>query len=317
MSVCGCTKKSDLKVAMLTDFGKIQDRSFNQIIWEGLQRASMEFEIEANYLESHSESDYLPNLEKLSEEGNNLILGNGFKMDKPLLEAATKNPKQKYAGVDCYFENPAANLVGVTFKDQESAYLVGYIAGKMTKTNQVGFIGGMDTPVIHKFLYGYLAGVKKANPNAEVNRQYLGSFTDIDQAREMAKQMYENNVDIIFQAAGGAGDGIIEAAVIAGKYVIGVDKDQSCLAPENVLTSAMKRMDNAAYNLVKALIAGKFPGGTNVVYGLQENGVGIAASSSNLVPAEILNEVKELKDQIISGAIVPPTNSEEWGKLHS
>ncbi|RLC52528.1 MAG: BMP family ABC transporter substrate-binding protein [Candidatus Cloacimonadota bacterium] len=313
--VAGCTqakKEAAIKVAMVTDVGGVNDQSFNQSAWEGLQRAEKEIDIKASYLESTQDADYKPNMETLFDAGNELIWGIGFKMADVLSELATMNTEQKYAGIDCFFEAPTPNLVGVLFREQEPSYLVGYIAGKMTKTNKVGFVGGMDFFVIHKFHYGFLAGVKEGNPDCEVLVQYADSFTDAAKGKAIANQMYKNGADIIFHAAGGVGDGVIEAAKEQNKYAIGVDKDQNSLAPDNVITSAMKRVDNAIYNLTKTLVEGTFPGGTNVVYGLKEGGVGIAPTSYKHVSAEILEEVKGLEAKIIAGEIVPPTSSEEW-----
>lgn len=314
----GCTKAEKtkaIKVAMVTDVGGVNDQSFNQSAWEGLQRANVELGIEASYLESNQDADYKPNMETLLDAGNDLIWGIGFKMGDVLAELAGLNPEQKYAGIDCFFENPPANLVGVLFREQEPSYLVGYIAGKMTKTNIVGFIGGMDFFVIHKFHYGYLAGVKEANPKVEVLVQYADSFTDAAKGKAIANQMYKNGADIIFHAAGGVGDGVIEAAKEQNKFAIGVDKDQNSMAPENVITSAMKRVDNAIYNLSKTLLDGTFPGGTNVIYGLKEGGVGIAPTSDKHVPQEILDEVAGLEAKIIAGEIVPPTSKDEWAAM--
>lgn len=315
MIVSGCTqakKETAIKVAMVTDVGGVNDQSFNQSAWEGLQRAEKELGIKASYLESTQDADYSPNMETLLDTGNELIWGIGFKMGDVLGELSTLNPEQNYAGIDCFFETPPANLVGVLFKEQEPSYLVGYIAGKMTKNNKVGFIGGMDFFVIHKFHYGFLAGVKEANPDCEVLVQYADSFTDAAKGKAIANQMYKNGADIIFHAAGGVGDGVIEAAKEQDKYAIGVDKDQNHLAPDNVITSAMKRVDNAIYNLTKTLVEGSFPGGSNVVYGLKEGGVGIAPTSYKHVSKEILDEVKALETKIIAGEIVPPTSNEEW-----
>ncbi len=314
-SITSCTKKekeAGIKVAMVTDVGGVNDQSFNQSAWEGLQKAQAELGIKASYLESNQDADYKPNMETLLDAGNDLIWGIGFKMADTLDELAKLNPEQKYAGIDCFFGEPTPNLVGVQFKEQEPSFLVGYIAGKMTKTNNVGFVGGMDFFVIHKFHYGFLAGVKEANPDCEIQVQYADSFTDAAKGKAIANQMYKNGADIVYHAAGGVGDGVIEAAKEQNKYAIGVDKDQNSLAPDNVITSAMKRVDNAIYNLTKTLKDDTYPGGTNVVYGLKEGGVGIAPTSSKHVPQAILDEVKGLEAKIIAGEIVPPTSKEQW-----
>lgn len=314
-SFFGCAKtekQAGIKIAMVTDVGGVNDQSFNQSAWEGLQRAEKELGVNVSYLESNQDADYKPNMETLYDSGNDLIWGIGFKMGDTLDELAKLNPEQKYAGIDCFFGEPTPNLVGVLFREQEPSFLVGYIAGKMTKTNKVGFVGGMDFFVIHKFHYGFLAGVNYANPDCEVFVQYADSFTDAAKGKAIANQMYKNGADIVYHAAGGVGDGVIEAAKEQNKFAIGVDKDQNSLAPDNVITSAMKRVDNAIYNLSQTLLTDEFPGGTNVIYGLKEGGVGIAPTSDKHVPKEILDEVKGLEAKIIAGEIVPPTSAEEW-----
>ena len=316
MSIVSCgqvKKESGIKVAMVTDVGGINDQSFNQSAWEGLKRAEKEFAISVSYLESTQDADYAPNMETLLDAGNNLIWGIGFKMGDTLKEKALENPDQNYAIIDyAYGEETPANVVGVVFKEQEPSFLVGYIAGKMTKTNKVGFVGGMKFPLIEKFEYGFKAGVKLANPDAEILAQYADSFTDAAKGKAIANQMYGKDADIVYHAAGGVGDGVIEAAKEQDKFAIGVDRDQNDLAPDNVITSAMKRVDNAIFNLTQTLVNGQFPGGSNVVYGLKEGGVDIAPSSSKHVPAEILEEVEKIKAQIIAGEIIPPTNAEEF-----
>lgn len=311
---CGKAQKKDegVKVAMVTDVGGVNDQSFNQSAWEGLQKAEEELGISASYVESNQDADYKPNMETLLDAGNELIWGIGFKMGETLTEVAKLNPEQKYAGIDCFFEEPTSNLVGILFREQEPSFLVGYIAGKMTKVDKVGFVGGMDFFVIHKFHYGYMAGVKEANPDCEILAQYADSFTDAAKGKAIANQMYKNGADIVFHAAGGVGDGVIEAAKEQNKYAIGVDRDQHDLAPENVITSAMKRVDNAIYNLTETLVKGEYPGGSNVIYGLKEKAVGIAPTSYKLVPKEVLDEVEGVKEKIISGEIVPPTNEEQY-----
>jgi basic membrane protein A and related proteins len=314
----GCTKTvktNKIKVAMVTDVGGVNDQSFNQSAWEGLQKAKEDLGLEVGYLESNQDADFKPNMETLLDVGNDLILGVGFKMSDVLAELAELNPEQKYAGIDCNFENPPANLVGILFREQEPSYLVGYIAGKMTKTKKVGFVGGMDFMIIHKFHYGFLAGVMEANPDVEVFVQYADSFTDAAKGKAIANQMYKNGADIIFHAAGGVGDGLIEAAKEQGKFAIGVDKDQNSLAPDNVITSAMKRVDNAIYILSETLIDSTFPGGTNVIYGLKEAGVSISPTSNVHVPEDILDAVAELEAKIVAGEIVPPSNAEEWDAM--
>jgi len=224
-----------------------------------------------------------------------MIWGIGFLMGDAIKEMAEINPDQKYAIIDfAYRPETPENVTCAVFQEEEPSFLVGYIAGKMTKTNKVGFVGGIKFPLIKKFEYGYMAGVKLANPKAEVLRQYA---------------------DIVFHAAGGVGDGVIEAAKEKGKWAIGVDKDQNFLAPDNVLTSAMKRVDNAIYDIGKRLMDGQFSGGGTVVYNLKNDGVGIAPTSSKHVPADILKEVDGLVAKIKAGEIVVPPTKDAFDKF--
>ena len=303
-----------LKMAMVTDVGGINDQSFNESAWEGHSKAEKELEFKVSYVESKQDADYASNLETLLDVGNDLIWGIGYMMEGAILEAAENNPDQKYAIIDAAYADTPENLVGVVFKAEEASFLVGYIAGKMTKTGKVGFVGGMDFPVIHGFHYGFMAGVKQANPAVEVLVQYADSFTDSALGKAIANQMYQNGADIVFHAAGGVGDGVIAAAAEQGKFAIGVDRDQNYLAPDNVITSAMKRVDNGIFNVAKSLKDGNFPGGQTVSYGLKEGGVGIAPTSSKHVPADILKEVEQLEKDIIAGKIVVPNNKEAFEK---
>ncbi len=304
-----------LKVAMVTDVGGVNDQSFNQSAWEGLQRAQEELGVTVSYKESNQDADYAPNMEQLLDENNDLIWAIGFKMGDTILAEAKNNPDQKYAIIDYAYEETPENLVGVVFKAEQASFLVGYIAGKMTKTNKVGFVGGIEGVVIDGFDYGFQAGVKYANPEVQVLRQYAESFTDSAKGKAIANSMYQDGADIVFHAAGGVGDGVIEAAKEQGKYAIGVDRDQNDLAPDNVITSAMKRVDNGMYNITEQLKNGEFPGGQTVVLGLAEGGVDIAPTSDKHVPKEILDEVATLKQKIIDGEINVPFNAETFAQF--
>ncbi|WZL71731.1 BMP family ABC transporter substrate-binding protein [Clostridiaceae bacterium 35-E11] len=304
--------ENPIKIAMVTDVGGVHDKSFNQSAWEGLQKAEDELGIKPSYKESKQEADYEVNIETLVDQENDLVWGIGYLMGKTMEEAAKNYPDQKFAIIDNAYETTPENLVGVVFKEQESSFLVGYIAGKMTKTNKVGFIGGMDFDVIHRFHYGYKAGVKYANPDCEILEQYAGAFDKPAIGRSIAENMYGEGADIIFHAAGDTGNGLIEVAKEKGKYAIGVDKDQNAEAPDNVITSSIKRVDNAIFNIAEDLKEGKFPGGTTVVYGLAEGGVDIAPSSDKHVPKEILDEIEQLKQKVIDGEIKVPQTKEEF-----
>lgn len=326
----GCGAKSDsnastddgdkvFKVGMITDTGGVNDESFNQSTWKGFQDAQEKFgkdKLEIKYLESKQDADYVQNIDTFADEGMDLIVGVGFKLQSAITEAAKNYPEQQFALIDavCEGEQPE-NVTSLLFEDNASAYLTGLIAGRMTETNKVGFIGGMESPVISKFDYGFRAGVKAANPDAEVMVQYANSFTDSALGKTIANQMHSKNADIIFTCAGAVGIGAIEAAKENGKYAIGVDRDQSDLAPENVLTSAIKRVDAGVFETVKSYVNGTFKGGTTTTYGLEENAVGVPDTTKNLVSQEILDLVEETITKLKNKEITVPKNEEEYNAM--
>ncbi|WP_373599568.1 BMP family lipoprotein [Paraclostridium bifermentans] len=301
-----------LKVTMITDVGGVNDQSFNQSAWEGLEKAEKDLGVEANYIESKQESDYATNVETAVDNGADLVIGVGFKLEKAIGDAAKAYPEQKFALVDANFGgNPPKNVESIMFNAQEASYLVGLVAGKMTETGKVGFVGGMEGPLIETFEVGYTAGVKAARPDAEVVVQYANNFADPAKGKSITQQMISNGVDIVFHAAGDTGNGVIEAAKEAGKKAIGVDRDQNDVAPETVITSAMKRVDVGVYNTVKGLVDGDFEGGTVITYGLNEDGVGIAPTTKEDVQPDVLEFVNQQGEKIKSGEIkVPATKAE-------
>jgi len=302
-----------LRIAMVTDVGGVNDQSFNQSAWEGLQRAQKELDVKVAYKESKQDADYAPNMETLTDAGFDLIWGIGFLMGDAIKATAQINPDQKYAIIDfAYGPDTPKNVTGVVFQEEQPSFLVGYIAGKMTKTNKVGFVGGIKFPLIERFEFGYMAGVKMANPDCEVLSQYAESFTDAAKGKAITNNMYQKGADIVFHASGGVGDGVIEAAKEKGKWAIGVDKDQNFLAPEHVLTSAMKRVDNAIYDVARKLKAGQWNGGETAVYNLSNDGVGIAPTSAKHVPANILAEVDQLTARIKKGEFKVPSTKAEY-----
>ena len=301
-----------LKVGMVADLGGINDESFNQSAWEGLQRAEKDFGVEIKVIESKQASDYLSNMESLIDEGMDLVIGVGYTMKEDIQTEAENYPDQKFALIDETFDTIPENVTPILFKENEAAYLTGLIAGRMTETNSVGFIGGIETPVVSRFEYGYKAGVREANKDADVKVQYAGTFSDAAKGKSIANQMYGSSVDIILSAAGGTGLGSIESAKEKNKYAIGVDRDQSDLAPENVLTSALKKVNVGVYDTVKDLVEGKLSGGQAKVYGLKEDGVGIPETTKNLVPQEILDYVNTMIEKVKSGEIKVPATEEEF-----
>ena len=302
-----------LKVGMVTDVGGVNDQSFNQSAWEGLQKAKTELGIKASYQESKQDADYPANLETLYDAGNDLIWGIGFKMADSILKMAKQNPKQKYAIIDYSFgDKTPPNVLGVMFKAEEGAFLAGFIAAKMSKTQTIGFIGGMSVPIIHSFQYGFKAGAKYANSKTTIIEQYSESFTDAAKGKAISNQMIGKNADVVFHAAGAVGDGVIEAAKEKNKMAVGVDRNQNYLAQKNVITSSMKRVDNAIFTVVNDFKKGIFKGGTTLNYGLKDGAVDIAPTTSKMIPANLLKEVTELKKKIGDGKIKIPSDEKSY-----
>ena len=306
LALVGCSSSNDskndsLKVTMISSVGGINDQSFNQSSWEGLEQIKKDFNIDVNYIESNQEAEYSTNIETAVDGGADLIIGTGFPLQAAILEAAKNYPDQKFAIVDVdYGEETPENVVCITFTEEQAGYVVGLVAGKTTTTNKVGFVGGMDNEVIKRFEVGYKAGVAEANP-------YVNSFVDAAKGKSIAQQMYSQGVDIIFAAAGDSGVGVIEMAKEKNLYAIGVDRDQNALAPENVLTSAMKKVNEGVYNTVKAMIEGNYDGGTTIRYGLEDNSIGLAPSTDKNVSQDIIDYVNKKINQIINKEIEVPS----------
>ena len=319
----GCASNTDktssdesIKIGMITDVGGVNDQSYNQSAWEGLEKAEKELGIEVNYLESKQDSDYVTNIETMVDNENDLIIGVGYKMAEAVYQAAQDYPEQKFAIIDYNYEEEGKeipeNLKCILFNEKDASYLVGLVAGKMTTTNKVAFIGGMESAVIQRFEYGYMAGVQDANPKVEAISQYANSFSDAAKGKSIANQMYASGTDVIFIAAGNVGTGAIEAAKETNKYAIGVDRDQNDLAKDNVITSAMKRVDVGVYETAKELKDNKFGGGQAKVYGLNEGAVGLAPTTEKLVPKDILDFAKQQEEKIKNGEIKVPSTEKEY-----
>jgi basic membrane protein A and related proteins len=327
-------KEDTFSVAMVTDVGGVDDKSFNQSAWEGLQKFGADNGLEKgkggyNYLQSASDRDYKTNLNKLVRDNFDLIYGIGFLMTDAISEIADQKPEAHFAIVDSVVEKP--NVASITFKEHEGSFLVGVVAGLTTKTNKIGFVGGMEIPLIEKFESGFLAGVKAVNPEATVDVQYAGAFDQADKGKAIASSMYANGIDVIYHAAGATGNGVFsEAKDLKTKdpnreiWVIGVDKDQ---APEGVvtvndttynvtLTSMVKRVDVAVYDLATKAMNGEFPGGEVIEYGLDQDGVGIAPTQDN-ISEEVLTEVESWKQKIINGEIQVPKTREEYKEFEA
>lgn len=297
----------EYSVGVVLGEGGANDQSFNQSSLAGLDNAKQQLGIKGTYLESNQDADYAPNIEVFIDKEVDLIVGVGYTTASAMLDAAKLYPERKFVIVDHNYEEEGIqipeNMICVTFDEREAAYLVGLIASKMSETDKVGFIGGMKIPNITRFEEGFAEGIKAGNPDAKLLSQYANSFDDASLGKSIANQMYGNGADIIFSAAGGVGTGAIESAKEKGKYAIGVDMDQNNLAPENVITSAMKRVDVGVFDIISKAKNDEFEGGKAIVYGLKEDAVGIAPTTSKNVPKEILDFVEKQKKDIIDGKL--------------
>lgn len=315
-------KGADIKIGLSTDEGGLNDKSFNQAADTGIKKAVEEFGVQYFPIESTKKEDYVPNLQSLSLDQNcDLTFGVGFQMQEALTSVAKANPDKKYAIVDAVVDLP--NVESLNFKEQEGSFLVGVVAAKMTKTGKIGYIGGKDFPLINRFTAGYIAGARAVNPDIEVVVKYADSFEDTNKGYEIGKSEYNEGCDIIFHAAGGVGIGLFRAAdelKKAGKEVwaIGVDQDQYVTVPEYkdvILTSMIKRVDTATYEATKQLVEGNFQGGTQKVFSLAEEGVGLAPTSDKHVPQDVLDLVAKYEDAIKNGEIVVPDNKDDAMKF--
>ena len=313
----GSNGGDDFTVAMVTDVGGVDDKSFNQSAWEGIQKFGADNNLSEGegyaYLASKTDADYKSNLDSLIRRDFDLVFGIGFLMADAIAEAAADNPDDKFAIVDDDVAQ-AENIANVMFKEQEGSFLAGVAAAKMSKTGKIGFVGGMDIPVIHRFHAGFVAGAKAANPDIEIEVNYVGAFDKADLGKIAANSMYSSGVDIIFHAAGASGNGVFAEAkerkakdANADVWVIGVDRDQYAEgqvdANTNVtLTSMVKRVDQAVIDVSNRTKDGDFPGGEVTWYGLAEDGVGLA-DDRGVISEDVMKEVETYKEQIISGEI--------------
>ncbi|WP_281884692.1 BMP family protein [Paenibacillus sp. YYML68] len=298
---------SKLTIGMITDVGGVNDNSFNQSAWEALQKLNKDTGANVKYLQSKNDTEFIPNLNQMVKSNYSLTWGIGFIIGDAMKTVAQQNPNAKLGIIDNVVEAP--NVVSVTFAEHEGSYLTGVVAGLMTKTNKIGFVGGMEIPVIKRFEAGFKAGVAAVNPNAKVTINYTGAFDKPDLGKAAAATIYNDGADIVFHAAGATGDGVFNEAKDRLKnnkkvWVIGVDKDQSLTFGDDVtLTSMMKRVDTAVYQVSNDLVNNNFQGGKVLTLGLKENGVGLPETSKKNVPEDVLKKVEEYKQKIISGEI--------------
>ncbi|OYQ67610.1 BMP family protein [Aerococcus sp. 1KP-2016] len=304
-------------IAMVTDEGGVDDRSFNQSAWEGMQAWNEETGNKVQYYQSDDSADFVPNFNTAIADGYDIIFAMGFMLADTVAEVAPANPDQNFAFIDGVVEEP--NVVSMTFKDHEAAFLAGIAAAENTTSGKVGFVGGMQTPTIERFEAGFKAGVAFIDDSIEVDAQYVESFGDAATGQQIANAMYTSGTDVIYAAAGASGNGVftearnrLEANPDEQLWVIGVDRDQSAEGEWSggnfTLASTIKNTGSAIQAISNQTIKDGFPGGKLVEYGLKDNTVDLTKGN---LSDESWAKVEEAKQQIIDGEItVPETLSE-------
>jgi basic membrane protein A len=296
---------------MVTDVGGLGDKSFNDSAYRGLLHSESGLHAYIKVLQSKSAADYQPNLTVLSEARFNMIYAIGFLMSDDLDQVAKQFPAQQYSIIDAVVPDP--NVVSVTFKEEDGSFLAGAIAAMVSKTHHIAFIGGQDIPLIRKFEAGYVAGAHEIDPSMRVDVKYAGSFDDVAAGKELANLLFNDGADIIYTAAGKVGLGAIDAARTrpAGYYIIGVDNNQDALAPGKILTSMVKHVDVAVYDIAKG-IQDRHPLHGHVVLGLKDGGISLTdfKFTRSAVTAAELARLKTLQNAIISGRMTVPDTRE-------
>ena len=314
-------EKCKIKVGIVFDIGGKNDRSFNAAAWEGVRRAEKDLDICLYDVEPGNPTSIEPAMRAFAEKNFDLIFGVGFAQGPIMQKVATDYPNIKFAIVDgVIFEadgkTPMKNVASLVFREHEGSYLVGMIAASKSKTGVLGFVGGMDIPLIHRFETGYEEGARSINPNIKIIDNYVGitdgAWNNPGKGKELSLAQIEKGADVIFTAAGNSGLGVFDAVEQYGrnaqgeanKFVIGVDSNQNGVKPGFVLTSMVKRVDNAVYDVVKEELVGRFDGGFHV-FGLDKDGVAYAMDDNNkgLIPDDVIAKAEEAKRKIVAGEI--------------
>jgi basic membrane protein A and related proteins len=316
MLIAGCGQPGKgMKVGMVSDVGGVDDASFNQNTWEGLQKAAEDFGVEAQFIESQAQADYEKNITEFGEQAYDLVFTVGFLLTDATAKMSPLYPDVKFAGIDQWYDPPIANLTAITFNVDEAAFPIGYLAAgwavlKDAADPQIGYVGGMQIPPVEQFIVAYCAGAEYYNAQKGTNVQckgvYVGDFESPDKGKIAGKSLLDEGVDVIFGVGGKTGNGGLTAAKEAGKWGIGVDVDQYNTLPNEkdiLITSCMKRLDNAVYNVVDQTIKGEFPGGGIYVATAKNGGVGLAPyhDFEDQVPAELKKEVEAILKAIADG----------------
>jgi basic membrane protein A len=311
-------KQGRIKVGIVFDIGGKNDRSFNSAAWEGVKRANRDLDITLRDVEPGNPMSIEPAMRAFAERNFDLIIGVGFAQGPIMARVAKDFPNTKFAIVDGVIVDdngkPMMNVASLVFREHEGSYLVGMIAAAKSKTGVLGFLGGMDIPLIHRFETGYAEGAKAVNPDIKIIDNYVGvtdgAWNNPGKGKELAMAQIGKGADVIFTAAGNSGLGAFDAVEQYGengkatKFVIGVDSNQNMVKPGYVLTSMVKRVDNAVYDVVKEVLDGKFEGGFHA-FGLDKDGVAYAMDDNNkgLIPDDVILRVEQARKDIVDGKI--------------
>ena len=297
---------ADIKPAVVFDMGGKFDKSFNEGVYNGVEAFKQETGIDYKEFEVTNETQREQAIRRMAQRGSDPVLGVGFAQGPAIDEAAQEFPDTRFSIIDMVVDRP--NVQSIVFKEHEGSFIVGVLAVMASKSGKVGFVGGMDIPLIRRFECGYVQGVKHANASAEVIANMTGTtpsaWNDPTKGGELAKSQFDRGVDVVYAAAGGTGIGVYQAAKDAGKYAIGVDSNQNHLHPGTMLTSMVKRVDVAAYNAFKGAMEGTWKPGIQVL-GLKEGGVGWALDENNesLITPEMKAAVEAATKGIVEGTI--------------
>ena len=299
-----------VRVALVADAGQLNDRGFNQLAHQGVQRAERELGIEARVVESRSGAEYVPNMTTLARRGYDLIIGVGYAQGDAVDRVAQQFPETQFLIIDVDQEslpNAPDNVVGMLFREEQVGYLAGYLAALRAQRdgeNVISSVGGFKEPPVDRFIAGYQAGARAAVPGIETLNGYSQDWDDQAKCKELALNHIARGAHVVFQVAGGCGLGALDAARERDVWGIGVDADQSFLGP-HVLTSALKRVDEGVFRAIQMVVEGEWQGGRNLVYGLEEDGVGLGEISDE-VPQEDLDRLEEMRQRIVMGELEVP-----------
>jgi basic membrane protein A len=300
-----------LKVGLITDLGQLNDHGFNQLAYRGLKQAERELGVEGRVVQSASAADYVPSMARLARDGYDLIVAVGYAQGDAVATAAKRFPETRFAIVDVSqadLKGGPKNAVGLVFKEQEAGFLAGYAAALAEKRRPgkdvIGAVGGMKEPPVDRFIAGYQAGAKEADPGIEILNGYSQDWDDLAKCKELALTQIGRGAGVVFQVAGGCGLGALDAAKERKVWGVGVDADQSYLGP-HVLTSAQKKVDRAVFLTIKSIQEDEWQGGRDLTFGLAEGGVGVGKFSPNANKADVA-QVEKVKADVVSGKIAVP-----------